>query len=181
MEIIKTSRTPIHTVSMISYPFGVEDSSYTLGYHTGLDFAKAGSDDKNPNIYSLVLGTVVYVYKDSQGSSPALGNQVMIKSKNKNEYYRFCHLESVNVAVGDLVTPLSKIGVMGSTGNSTGVHLHLEITPTMEWKDFINPAEVLGLPNEIGTLIYYEKSKNENTKKKYKTPFIFLKKLDIYL
>ena len=183
MEIIKTAKTPIHGVSMISYPFGIEDTSYELGYHTGLDFTKAGSDEKNPDIYSLVFGTVVYVFNESggNGTQPALGNQVMIKSRNKDEYYRFCHLESVNVKVGDLVTPLSQIGVMGNTGNSSGVHLHLEITPTMEWKDFINPAELLGIPNEIGTLVYYDESKIETQRKKYKTPFIFLKKLDIYL
>lgn len=183
MSVIRTRFSPIHGKAIVGYPFGIEDDSYSLGYHTGTDFPASGTDFQNPDLYSVVNGEVVYVFKDSAGTgtSPALGNQVMIKDNITGYFYRYCHLDSVNVSVGDKVTLKTKIGVMGNTGNSSGTHLHLELTPTMEWKDFMNPVEPLGIPNETGTIVYYDNTKKDNKNKKYKTPFIFIKRVDISL
>ena len=47
---------------------------------------------------------------------------------------------SIDVSVGQTVSQGSKIGVMGSTGHSTGVHLHFEVTKN---GSLVNPLSVL--------------------------------------
>lgn len=46
----------------------------------------------------------------------------------------------------------------GNTGNSTGTHLHLELSTTQAWQcgNFLNPVEPLGIPNERGTIVEYD-------------------------
>lgn len=50
---------------------------------------------------------------------------VRVKSGNTVTYY--AHQSSVNVGVGDTVEAGDQLGTVGSTGNSTGPHLHFEV------------------------------------------------------
>lgn len=78
-------------------------------------FHKVGTSEQNPDLYSVVEdGEVVYVYKESQGTSPALGNQVQIKDNKTGNFYRYCHLlhGSISVNVGDKVNLSTKLGKM---------------------------------------------------------------------
>jgi murein DD-endopeptidase MepM/ murein hydrolase activator NlpD len=86
-------------------------------YHKGIDIAGVS----NRSIYAADNGTVV-----SAGWNGGYGNQVII---NHNNGYRtsYSHLSSINVRVGQTVQRGQSIGVMGTTGNSTGVHLHFEL------------------------------------------------------
>lgn len=128
-------------------------------------FPKVGTGVSNPDLYSVCEnGCIVYIYKDSNDKTPALGNQVMIKDNNTGNFYRYCHLlyGSISVNVGDNVNLSTKIGKMGNTGNSTGTHLHLELTKTENWdcSNFLNPVEPLGIPNVRGTIIEYVEAEN---------------------
>lgn len=156
MSTVTINNSPIHSESIITYPYGIADPDYSCGWHTGLDFAPYGDTEANPMLYSVVEGEVVQVTTDP---TVALGIQVLILSSN-NEYWRYCHLVqgSVQVQVGDLVTLDSEIARMGDSGQATGVHLHLERASTFSWTcgTFLNPAEYLGIPNEIGTIVEYE-------------------------
>lgn len=66
-------------------------------------------------------------------------------------------LSQSQLHVGNLVDETTQVGVMGATGNVTGVHLHLEYatSPIWNYDTFLNPATALGIPNERGTIIHY--------------------------
>lgn len=148
--------SPIHGEAMISYPYGISDSGYSCGWHTGVDIVPHGDTPNLPFLYSCVIGEVV-----AYSSSGALGYHVTIKDLEGN-FWRYCHMTagSVRVEVGDRVTLNTIIGQMGSTGNVTGRHLHLEYSSTLAWNcnTFLNPCTKLGIPNVDNTIIYYDGS-----------------------
>ncbi len=92
--------------------------------HTGLDLGVAGGTD----ILAAKGGKVIEILDGVTGSSPSTGNYVKIEheDKTKTSYY---HMKngSVTVKVGDIVSAGDKIGEVGSTGVSTGNHLHFTI------------------------------------------------------
>ena len=115
MAEVSTNKSPMHIDCTVGQPYGGASTSYSCGYHTGCDFPASGTSESNPDLYSVVEnGEVVYVYKDSTGTSPALGNQVQILDRNTGNYYRYCHMlyGSISVNVGDIVNLSTKIGKM---------------------------------------------------------------------
>lgn len=156
MAEVTINNSPVHSQISIIREYGYVLASYTCGWHTGVDFVPYGSTGTNPDIYSVSSGEVVYV---DNNSNQALGVQVQVRDDN-GKYWRYCHmvLNSISVQVGDRVTTDTKIGVMGTTGNSTGIHLHLELATTQTWQcaTFENPCTALGIPNETGTIINYD-------------------------
>ena len=115
MATVKTNKSPMHITCTVGYPYGVQDSGYSCGYHTGCDFPETGTSEKNPDVYSVVEdGEVVFIYKDSTGRTPALGNQVQIKDNKTGHFYRYCHLlhGSISVNVGEKVNLSTKLAKM---------------------------------------------------------------------
>ena len=87
------------------------------GQHRGIDIARPS----NYNIVAADNGIVA-----AAGVSGSYGNRIMIKHNNGYTTL-YGHLSSIKVKVGQVVEKGSVIGIMGSTGNSTGTHLHFEI------------------------------------------------------
>lgn len=100
-------------------------------YHKGIDIARPS----NRNILAADNGRVVSAGWDNGG----YGNKIVIDHGNG---YRtvYAHLSSLNVSAGQVVEKGQKIGVMGSTGRSTGIHLHFEVYKNGAR---INPLSVL--------------------------------------
>ena len=94
-----------------------EVSSYWSTYHTGLDFAAASGTP----IVSVAHGRVTFV-----GYDGAYGNKTEITLDDGTAIW-YAHQTSQTVSVGDEVNPGELIGYVGSTGNVTGPHLHLEV------------------------------------------------------
>lgn len=102
----------------LSATFG-ESSGLWANTHTGLDFAAAGGAP----VMSVTNGTVTSV-----GYEGSYGNQVIVTTDDGEELW-YCHLSAFAVSVGDTIRAGEVLGYVGSTGNSTGNHLHLEVRP----------------------------------------------------
>ncbi|MFE5940903.1 transglycosylase family protein, partial [Streptomyces sp. NPDC056470] len=90
---------------------------WAAGFHTGVDFAVP----TGTAVWSVAPGTVV-----SAGWEGAYGNAVLIRHDD-GMHSLYAHLSSVSIAGGEEVTAGKMIGFSGSTGNSTGPHLHFEV------------------------------------------------------
>lgn len=86
-------------------------------YHKGIDIA--GVSDKT--IKASDNGKVV-----EAGLRKSFGNKVVIDHGNGYETL-YAHMSSISVKEGQVIQKGEKIGVMGTTGRSTGIHLHFEI------------------------------------------------------
>jgi murein DD-endopeptidase MepM/ murein hydrolase activator NlpD len=77
-------------------------------------------------------------------TSKAYGINVQIKTHD-GKYLLYAHLSSKSVSVGQSVTVGQKVGAVGSTGNSSGPHLHFEVrtAPSFGAGNFLNPASWL--------------------------------------
>jgi len=105
----------------ITSRFGV-NSRIRSSAHTGLDIANASGTP----ILPIAPGTVTYSgRKGSYGLMVIISHGKNDKGQKIESYYAHC--SRLNVSVGDRVDTNSIIGFVGSTGNSTGPHLHLEI------------------------------------------------------
>ncbi len=102
-------------------------------YHEGIDFA--GS--LGTPILAAAGGVVVYAEYHA-----AYGNIAEIDHGN-DLITRYAHASKLLVKVGDMVLRGAKIAEMGSTGRSTGTHLHFEVR---QRGVSVNPAQFLQLP-----------------------------------
>ena len=102
----------------VSSPFG-EYSYIRSGMHTGLDL----SAPEGTPVSSVAAGTVVSAAYDG-----SFGNKVVVRHSDGTETW-YCHLSVIAVSVGETVGNTTQVGNVGSTGNVTGPHLHLEVHP----------------------------------------------------
>lgn len=117
----------------VSTAYGVAGSSWSSGYHTGMDFAVS----TGTSVKSIAAGTVV-----SSGWGGAYGNEVVIRHAD-GKYSQYAHLSSLSVSAGQPVSAGQQIGLSGSTGNSSGPHLHFEVRTGPAYGSAINPAAYL--------------------------------------
>jgi murein DD-endopeptidase MepM/ murein hydrolase activator NlpD len=116
-QILPTGR-PIPDGWISSY-FGARTDPFTglREYHKGLDFA--GKDGEE--IYAVASGLVTW-------SAARFGYGQMVEINHGNGYItRYAHNRTNLVKVGDVVTKGQRIALMGSTGRSTGPHVHFEV------------------------------------------------------
>lgn len=88
--------------------------------HNGVDIASAFGS----NIFASADGEVIV--SKSSGYNGGYGSYIVIKHGNGTQTL-YAHLSGVQVSVGDTVSQGQVIGNMGSTGKSTGTHLHFEV------------------------------------------------------
>lgn len=101
-------------------------------YHKGVDLV-----GNSKHIYPINDGTVVFVKKLSTG----YGNHVLIDHGN-GIWSLYAHFSKIYVSAGQVVNKNTILGVEGSTGNSTGSHLHLEVRKSKTGSQ-VNPITFL--------------------------------------
>ena len=115
-------------------------------YHKGLDLV--GIDDKT--VYSVCDGTVRTAY-EAKGAGYYI---VVTMDDGRRVYYMHLKKGSYFVKNGQRVTTGQPLGVMGSTGNSTGEHTHLELRVKGTGYDDLDISEFTAIPNKIGVYEY---------------------------
>ncbi len=105
-------------------------------FHSGMDFsATSGSP-----VLAAANGTVVFA-----GSNGGYGNMIEIDHGNGLKT-RYAHLSRILVSKGDTIDGGERIGLVGSTGRSTGPHLHFEVRRD---GNAINPASFIAAGREL--------------------------------
>jgi hypothetical protein len=133
--------------TIVSQSFGANPLKYLpYGFlsHEGTDYSAGKTYEImlkpwNVPVPAIESGTVIFA-GDKKNN---YGNTVVVNS-NSGEWW-YCHLESVNVRVGQIVYIGDNIGVTGKSGNTKYYHLHLgwrrkPINLLNGWKGFADPA-----------------------------------------
>jgi len=117
-QFIASIQAGVRGSSNFIWPTSGGITQYPVVYHMALDIANPSS----PPVLAADSGTVVYAGCLNWG----YGCHVIIDHGNGYQSL-YAHMSSYSPNIGDSVSQGSQIGVMGSTGRSTGMHLHFEI------------------------------------------------------
>lgn len=126
--------SPLTRSYSISSGFGqrVDPTGYSGTGHDGIDMPGSAGEA----ILAARYGTVV-----EAGFHASAGNYAIVKHDN-GYYTYYMHMTENFVSVGQTLETGQQIGTMGTTGNSTGVHLHFGIA-TGVWSGFVNPTSFI--------------------------------------
>jgi murein DD-endopeptidase MepM/ murein hydrolase activator NlpD len=113
--------------------YKVSGSNWSSGYHTGVDFPVP----TGTTVRSVAGGKVV-----SAGWAGAYGYEVVVRHHD-GRYSQYAHLSAISVRAGQEVGGGQRVGRSGSTGNSTGPHLHFEIRTGPGYGSDIDPVGYL--------------------------------------
>ncbi len=114
-------------------PYRAAGSGWSSGYHTGVDFPVP----TGTTVRAVSGGSVV-----SAGWAGAYGYQVVLRHDD-GRYSQYAHLSALSVSPGRQVNAGQRLGRSGSTGNSTGPHLHFEIRTGPGYGSDIDPLAYL--------------------------------------
>jgi len=134
---------PVVSPFVVTSHFGnrIHPISGIMHFHNGIDLVNLNLPD--PPIFATADGTVVF-----SGWSSGYGNYIVIQH-DETTFSGYAHNRMNLVNVGDTVNLGDQIAIMGTTGNSTGVHLHFEImlNTTDFWTGHVDPAPFLNIRN----------------------------------
>ena len=132
-NVLPVVQAPLTTEVSLRLPLNtIKINQKYSWYHPGVDLgAKIGEP-----IYPIAKGTV----EISEFSKFGYGNSIVITHANGLKSL-YAHLSRIDVRPGDEVNPTNPIGLVGSTGRSTGPHLHLEVSQD---EKRLNPLQYLG-------------------------------------
>ncbi|MGP3968998.1 M23 family metallopeptidase [Streptomyces sp. 6N223] len=127
-----TTRTSPVSAYPVSAAYGIP-GSWAAGHHTGVDFATP----TGTAVHSVGPGTVVQAEYSGD-----YGNVVMVEMTD-GYYALYAHLSEISVEAGERVGTGTEIGASGSTGRSTGPHLHFEIRTGLGYGSDVDPLAYL--------------------------------------
>jgi murein DD-endopeptidase MepM/ murein hydrolase activator NlpD len=110
-------RAPIVAPVSSAYGQRVDPLSGALGFHAGLDLAAP----RGTPVRAAAAGAVVF-----SGTKGAAGNLVELRHRDGSRT-SYAHLENLDVEAGDTVTAGQVLGAVGTSGRTTGPHLHFAV------------------------------------------------------
>lgn len=111
---------PFKSTFVFGTTYGVKGSAWKCGWHSGIDL-KSTNYGGDGRVFPIAAGVVREI-----STSGSYGKHVIIAHED-GYLSLYAHLSKINVWTGTKVNLDTCIGQEGTTGNSTGVHLHLEI------------------------------------------------------
>ena len=130
----------------VTSPRGYRTLNGKREYHKGIDLV--GVDDKT--VYSICDGTVRTAYQAN-----GAGNYIVVTMEDgRRVFYMHLKAGSFQVKNGEKVVKGQALGIMGSTGASTGAHTHLELRPKGTTSDSLDIIKFTGLTNKVGAYTY---------------------------
>lgn len=129
---------PVNGTFNVTATFGQQGSLWKNG-HKGIDITSS-----NRTLYSICDGEVTVVGFDQNG----WGRYVSIRPTGFERIrIILCHMveNSTKVKVGNVVSRLTALGTMGTSGNSTGVHVHVEMRID---NNAVDPSSYMLIPNQ---------------------------------
>ena len=143
------------TVTYVSSKYGWRTISGKRSYHKGIDIASNGCSS---HVIVATRGGTVTAASDGCASVGSYGNKcgggygnyvIIDHGDGTSSVYAHMYKNSVSVKVGDQVAQGQKLGTMGSSGSSTGCHLHFEIRVNNEQVD---PLQYISAENPRSTV-----------------------------
>ncbi|MFD7165456.1 M23 family metallopeptidase [Streptomyces violascens] len=123
---------PLRRSYRVTEPYGVR-GNWAGGHHTGVDLAVP----RGTPVYAVGGGTVVLAAR-----SGSYGNAVTVRMPD-GHYAVYAHLHRIRTRKGTPIPTGARIGDSGSTGRTTGPHLHLEIRARRGYGSDVNPVSYL--------------------------------------
>src|SRR5699024_11985595 len=134
------------TSGRMSSPFGPRSSPGGIGStnHKGQDIAASKGTPVVAGASGVVSTVNTGCVEGDLSCGGYLGNYIVVTHSINGKAYAtlYGHLSSVNVSQGQSVSRGEQIGAVGSTGSSTGAHLHFEVHPG-GYKNPVDPAGYL--------------------------------------
>lgn len=123
--------------------------------HKGIDLVGVDSKEIHSTVDGLVEAARWDVKSGTAGinANYGMGQYVRIRGDDTNYLYYFAHISALLVSAGQRVKKGDVIGIEGSTGHSTGSHVHYEIRRTTRNTTFLNVSKISGIPNVLGTYV----------------------------
>ena len=125
----------------VNSPYGVRRDPFTgkKSKHNGIDLYA-----RNDEVFAMLDGQVFKTGQDKRS-----GKYVVLRHGDYTVSY--CHLSRILTVKGASVRPGEVVGITGSTGRSTGEHLHITVHYR---KKYVNPLVLLNAIREIKTTTY---------------------------
>ena len=145
----------------ITTPYGKPGKMWKCGYHVGADFAA-------PTGTPVVACSDGKVLEAKEGVSwgASYGKAIVIDHGGGYKAV-YAHLSKIEVKAGDKVSEGQQIGLVGSTGNSSGPHLHLEVrvSPWKYTNKDVDPAIIIGSDAKMSLSAKIKANKPEKKRK----------------
>lgn len=109
---------------VVTSPYDASRSADGSKVHSGIDIVPENADgsvDANAHIQSISNGTVVKV-----GNVSGFGSNTVVVQGSDGNFITYGHMSSASVHVGDSMSVGDTLGVVGSEGMSTGIHVHIQ-------------------------------------------------------
>jgi len=139
MDIIRPIKQGIITLQ-----FGAKENTIPPSNHTGIDIGVNGNPINVP-VYCAKSGKITWI-DENPNTSGGFGKVIYIQLPD-GWYSIYAHFNLINydLKINDNVNVNDFLGIMGTTGNSTGKHLHYQERITMGFGTSRNPIDISDL------------------------------------